>query len=179
MNSSNIEQKNFSKECIQTALLSLMETKLLRDISISEIAEKAGVSRNAFYRNYNSKEQIIEQYIQDVTVGFYQNKDDENSISRKNYLINLFTHLYNQRKLIEKVRKNNLSYMLESVFIDYTKKVTKKFSNNKYTDYYIGGGFYALTMQWANSGYKETPEEIADILTNIQSNISEIEYISE
>lgn len=176
MNFSNTEQKKFSKECIQTALLSLMETKLLRDISISEIAEKAGVSRNAFYRNFDSKEQILEEYIVDITEDFYKRMDDAKINARKDFLINLFKHLYEQKHIIEKIRKNNLTYMLEDVFNSYSQKVTSYMPSNKYTNYYIGGGFYALVMQWARCGYVETPKEIADILIQIQSDIANITY---
>lgn len=179
MNSSNTEQKNFSKECIQTALLSLMETRLLRDISISEIAEKAGVSRNAFYRNFDSKEQIFEEYITDITEDFYKRIELSDKVSRNSYLVNLFEHLYKQRTIIEKVMKNNLTYILETVFTRYAQRVTSKISDNEYTDYYIGGGLYAMVMQWVKNGYAESPQELADILIQIQSNIHNITYSSD
>ncbi len=179
MNSSNTEQKALSKECIQTALLSIMETKLLRNISISEIAEKAGVSRNAFYRNFQSKEQVLENYVNDITEDFYKRIDSSNNVSRRNFLVNLFKHLYGQRNIIEIIRKNNISYMLEDVFNYYAKKVTYKLSDNKYTNYYIGGGLYALVMQWAKNSYTESPEEMSDILIQIQSNVNNIAYTSE
>lgn len=179
MNSSNTEQKNFSKECIQTALLSLMETRLLRDISISEIAEKAGVSRNAFYRNFDSKNQILEKYITRITEDFYKKLDLSSTISRERFLINLFEHLYEQRKIIEIIRKNNLSYMLESAFNHYAQKTASKISDNEYTNCYIGGGLYSMVMQWVKNGYTESPKELAEILIQIQSNIHNIAYSSD
>ena len=48
---------------MEIALLNLLKTKPLGDITISELVTKAGVSRNAFYRNYTSKEAIIEQLL--------------------------------------------------------------------------------------------------------------------
>lgn len=57
---SNKESNQLTKESIETALLFLMEKKDLQQISISELVRKAGVSRNAFYRNYKSKEEILE-----------------------------------------------------------------------------------------------------------------------
>ncbi|TCD46797.1 TetR/AcrR family transcriptional regulator [Streptococcus sp. X16XC17] len=57
---SNKESNQLTKESIETALLFLMEKKDLHQISISELVRKAGVSRNAFYRNYKSKEEILE-----------------------------------------------------------------------------------------------------------------------
>ncbi len=56
----NQEINQLTKEAIETALLFLLQTKELGKITISELAAKAGVSRNAFYRNYKSKEEILE-----------------------------------------------------------------------------------------------------------------------
>ncbi|NQG96987.1 TetR/AcrR family transcriptional regulator [Streptococcus suis] len=58
----NQEVNKLTRESIETALLFLMEKKDLKQISISELVKKAGVSRNAFYRNYKSKEEILEVY---------------------------------------------------------------------------------------------------------------------
>ena len=57
---SNQEANQITRESIETALLHLMDNKDLPQISISELVRKAGVSRNAFYRNYKSKEEILE-----------------------------------------------------------------------------------------------------------------------
>ncbi|HIS07210.1 MAG TPA: TetR/AcrR family transcriptional regulator, partial [Candidatus Choladocola avistercoris] len=51
-----------TKECLYTALLLLMEKKPYEDITITEIAKKAGVSRMSYYRLYKSKDDILEQY---------------------------------------------------------------------------------------------------------------------
>lgn len=60
LSQSNKEINQLTRESIETALLFLLEKKEMRQISISELVRKAGVSRNAFYRNYKSKEEILE-----------------------------------------------------------------------------------------------------------------------
>ena len=45
------------------ALLILMENKKLSDISVSELCEKAGVSRISFYRNYDYISDILTDYL--------------------------------------------------------------------------------------------------------------------
>lgn len=56
----NQESRRLTREAIEIALLSLLEKKPLGHITISELVARAGVSRNAFYRNYSSKEDILE-----------------------------------------------------------------------------------------------------------------------
>lgn len=55
----NLESKRLTKESLETALLVLLKSKSLEHISIAELAKKAGVSRNAFYRHYQSKEELL------------------------------------------------------------------------------------------------------------------------
>ena len=49
----------FVKECIYTALLQLMEQQPYSEITVTDIAKRAGVSRMAYYRNYQSKDDIL------------------------------------------------------------------------------------------------------------------------
>ena len=55
-----------TREALETALLLLLEKKTLSQITISELVAKAGVSRNAFYRNYKSKEAILESILTQI-----------------------------------------------------------------------------------------------------------------
>lgn len=60
INKNNMLQNRIAKESIFTALMILMEQKNFNEISITEVAKKAVVSRMAFYRNYNLMEDMID-----------------------------------------------------------------------------------------------------------------------
>lgn len=47
------------KECIYTAMLLLMEQKSYDKITVTDITKKAGVSRMSFYRNFDSKDDVL------------------------------------------------------------------------------------------------------------------------
>ena len=57
----------FVRDCITKALFNLMKKKDYREITVSEIVKTAGVSRNSFYRNYQSIEDIIRQHMTERT----------------------------------------------------------------------------------------------------------------
>ena len=57
-----IQSEKYVDEYIINALFNLMKKKNFENISITEITNKAGVSRNSFYRNFNSKEDIVKGY---------------------------------------------------------------------------------------------------------------------
>ena len=60
----NRENNAITRESIEISLLQLLEKKDLKKITISELVQRAGVSRAAFYRNYDSKEEILESIFQ-------------------------------------------------------------------------------------------------------------------
>jgi len=58
-----------TQERLQNALLELLETKELKEITVKEICDKAGISRNAFYQHYGYKEDLYEQMVARATEG--------------------------------------------------------------------------------------------------------------
>ncbi len=62
----NQESNAITRECIEQALIILMGRKPYSEITIKDITERAGVSRASYYRNYESKEDILSGFIQSI-----------------------------------------------------------------------------------------------------------------
>jgi len=56
-----------TQEKLQNALLDLLKTKELKAITVKEICNKAGISRNAFYQHYGYKEDLYDQMVARAT----------------------------------------------------------------------------------------------------------------
>ncbi len=86
----NIERKNqankLARECIVTALMQLLKEKPLSAISISELTERAGVSRMTYYRNYQSKEDIFSSYLEEALADYQ--KEARELLDRKSTRLN-------------------------------------------------------------------------------------------
>ena len=57
---------------ITEALLALLKEKDYQDISITELCEKADVTRTSFYRNFKSKDDILFKRVRAVTNAFLE-----------------------------------------------------------------------------------------------------------
>ena len=72
------ERSNVSKALISEALLQLMKHIPYEEISISDLRTQATVSRNTFYRNFKSKDAVLDQYLltkcHDIIQQFEQNE---------------------------------------------------------------------------------------------------------
>ena len=60
---SNEGRNAYVIENITKALLKLLQEKPIEEISISELCKQAGIGRASFYRNFDSKEDILRTYI--------------------------------------------------------------------------------------------------------------------
>lgn len=65
-----MEEKLSVKEQIKKTFIDLLSEKEYSDITVSELAEKAGVSRMSFYRNFSSTDDIIENIANDFLYDF-------------------------------------------------------------------------------------------------------------
>ena len=54
-----VEANRETKVRITYALVSLLASKKLSDISVTDIVERAGVARASYYRNFSSKEDVL------------------------------------------------------------------------------------------------------------------------
>ncbi len=51
---------------LKESLISLMQNKDFRDISITDIVELADLNRGTFYKHYQYKEELLEEVMEDV-----------------------------------------------------------------------------------------------------------------
>ena len=96
------KDNSFIKECILQALLQLMDEKDFKDISITEITKKAGVSRMAYYRNYYYKEDIFNNYMTEL-LEKYQNVRNEIVAAHPNDKYQMMFHVFEYFKVNEKL----------------------------------------------------------------------------
>lgn len=153
------------KKNITEALLGLMQEKNFSDISITEIIRTAGVARVSFYRNYNSKEDILTTLIEDVLEQFrseichegaayytYQNilKSFQYFQTYSHYVLDLYLFGYGSI-LLEKLNQSH----------EIVAGTMPNHSIEKYKLYMYIGALYNTAVIWINNGAKESAEDIA------------------
>lgn len=166
-NTSNEEAKRFSKECIFTALMSLMEQKPFEKISITEIAQKAGVSRNAVYRNFNTKEEILKDSISGITAGFIESLKTRSFASYDDYTLEVFRHLNETKDIGLAMVKADMTWILFDSFMMFRGRFEVDDRIKSYYENYRIGAIFYLYITWLENGCRETPEELVQILRQI------------
>src|SRR5258706_2863778 len=86
-----------TRKWLQEALLMLMKEKSFRDIQITEIADRAEVSRPALYLHFHSKEEFLLSHVDAVVEEVHTELSSEvpiGKIDRKEFTIMLFNNCY-------------------------------------------------------------------------------------
>ena len=169
----NQESNQMTKECIKTALLSLMSTEIFDTITVTAIINKAGVSRGGFYRNYKSKEDVLKEICEELFryVWEFFSKHDfyENT---KQWYQDLFQQIYDHADAYQLLV--NAQAPKKIVFHIDEERFMKKLQKNesvfeRYRALAIIKSASEIILMWYKNGMQETPEKMAEILMNIFS----------
>jgi AcrR family transcriptional regulator len=136
-----------------------MRKKAFFDITIGEITQKAGVNRSTYYRNFNSKEDIVKHSFYKILSEFAKNNDIKNA-ARKDRLIKLFKHLLKYKKELMLIYNNGLSYCILDAFNEkYISFGSRQSLEEQYKAYWKIGGIYNSFLLWFSKNM-DTPVEI-------------------
>ncbi len=163
-------QKKITKESIVTALIRILKSKSFKDITITEITKIAGVSRMAFYRNYEGKEDIIAIYLDDMVTDFYESFSDLKASSKYDILCRFFTFFEERKDFITTLMASGLIYIfkekLNSSLLDFFKGIEDK-NKPEYGTYlaqFDAGGLYNVLIEWISKGSQESAETMAGLI---------------
>ncbi|MBN7573410.1 MULTISPECIES: TetR/AcrR family transcriptional regulator [Clostridium] len=169
VNKSTNIQNMITKESIFTSLMILMEKKNFKEISITEITKKAGVSRMAFYRNYNIKEDIITTYLDELFNEYSKEVMQKETLYNYENLRLYFSYFRKHEKLISNLINSSLTNILlekciES-FYELSQTIFCKNSllpeKHKFWIEYMAGGLYNVLIEWAKNGMKQSDDYMA------------------
>lgn len=162
---SNEESNRVTKECLRIAMFKLMGREDFEKISITELTKCAGVSRVAFYRNYESKEALVEDICQSVFTELKTSLTSEiYANDRRQWYLSFFQTIRENSEYFRVYLKANLrltdEIVLESIYPSST-------AEGRYGNAAREGAFVSILTEWFQSGMKESDEDMADVCEKI------------
>jgi len=162
------------RESIFFALMQLMEKKKFNDITITEITNRAGVSRMSYYRNYVEKKEIILSYMDELFETYWENihsKPQDDFQSACLY----FNYFRENKKLLFHILESGLTQFilekhnlyLQTIFKDLYNQVTLESTKEKYVIDFLSGGLFKTLISWAEGGMQESNEYMAKIVCEL------------
>lgn len=176
---SSAQANAITRECIESALILLMKEKKFSEISISDIVKRAGVSRNAYYRNYASKEDILSEYLRNI-------------MGEMKKVMKQYDPIQNTKDawmaMLGSVRKHSAEYELllnagygETILTEYRKSMNASVpAENRelyFSNCYWAGALISVISEWIRTGMQVPEESLAEIGASLmQKGISTIDH---
>lgn len=152
------------------AYLDLLREKDRDAISVTEIARKAGVSRMAFYRKFETKWDIVDFYLGGIMhweVAFDEETGGDRSIWDMEYGIRFFQAMEKHRENILLLADRGYATLILRV-INLTNENAggdmPSSSIERYNLYFLAGAGFNAMLIWLRDGCRESPEEMARAL---------------
>ena len=162
---------------LEQCLLELMLLTDLHQITISDICDRAGISRKSFYRYFGSKEDclyaLIDHAIMDGASFYLPNHTDRTGawISAERF----FRYWKEQATLMDALKKNGLAIQLMERMILYISQEEHDLgilfpphhNDTREQILFYCTGIMTLVVDWHASGYQKSVLQMSKILTNL------------
>ncbi len=163
---SNEGRNSYVTEHITGSLLTLLEDKAIEDISISELCDNAGIGRASFYRNYNSKEDILKAYINKLFHGWKSDWEKNNSIPLSSAIGMIFEHFEQHRAFYHLLNERHLIYLLKDVILEIMELKPDLPKSEAYAKAFAAYSLYGWIEVWFQRGMQESAEEMKQLFQN-------------
>lgn len=155
---------------IADAYLELLKTKTADEISVTEIARAAGVSRMAFYRKFEDKTSIVDFYLGGILhweVAYNEATGEDYDIWSEPFGVRFFKAMKRYREQILLLAKRGYSDLILRV-INLTNECAggdmPTSSIERYNLYFLAGAGFNAMLIWLKNGCVESPDEMARAL---------------
>lgn len=159
------------------ALLKLLRHNTLKDVKISVLCQKAGVSRNAFYRNFETIDDILVYHADKVCIEMSEYLNSLTSKSMESFISGFFKFWYAHKDDLELFFQNNISNLLIERISENLELClslpTQKPSPNPIKGYvFLASGMIGVLYTWIRKRYNIDPDTLANwIVENLRCEV--------
>lgn len=161
---SNEMRNSYVLNQITEAMVELLKEKEMSNISISELCDKAQIGRTSFYRNFESKEEIIEFIIERKIDEWDSSRDKEKEEGISQFFGQLTGHLKENEEFYLLLEKRGLLHLLLNVLLKKTGPTNEDSNVWAYTKSFIAYGMFGWLQTWISRGMQESAEEMTQLL---------------
>lgn len=159
---------NFVDDYIIEALFCLMEKKPYAEISMTDIANKAGIGRTTIYRHFKTKDEMIFAFLSKETEDFVRRDHfiPQHPLDYLELFEVVFLNAKRKKEQLKILLKQNLEHFYYTFVNEGFKMHFKAFYHewSHYTAFGYAGALSNMTIAWLRNDCKESPKELAKTL---------------
>ena len=159
----NEESREFTRNCISAALIVLLNKEKLENITITHLCQVAGVSRMAFYRNYNS----IDEVLVDKIKALGQRLASQIGTDVYNNWVMVLKEAQKDKETFDILLKLGFEHKVHDVLMS----LLPKDEENRTVQAIWLSLYYTITIKWLKEGKPRKLEDAARIAYKYTKNI--------
>lgn len=163
-----------TKDLLAQALKQCMKKSPLEKITIKDITDTCGVSRQTFYRHFKDRQDLVNWYFDKILLESFEHMGEGKTIY--DGLVKKFTFIHQERLFFEAAFKNddqnNLrDHDFELILAFYTNRIQDKMRHplseelQFQLEMYCQGSIY-MTVKWLLSNAETSPQILAKQMTD-------------
>ncbi|MFC6206708.1 TetR/AcrR family transcriptional regulator [Levilactobacillus tongjiangensis] len=156
----NNRRAQYTQGIIQQTVLSLLESKPINAISVTEVCAQADVNRTTFYRYYTD----IYDCVASIEKAFVSSLNPLEGATPTQALEHLLTAFYGDKKLSNLVFVEGKTKLLERMQELMRRNGPEPPLIDDYQGTYIGAGLQSILKKWVKDGMPETPRQLTQII---------------
>ena len=167
-------KSSYTTQRIAAALFELMTEKPFMNITVTELAKRAGVGRASFYRNFDTTRDVLDMAVEDMVADLVEIgapivfSDDERTW--KDFLFRYIYFLNRSKGNILKIRSENFSIILNN-FVEKMQEVRYSIPPKSMEEEYNLSAKLAVVngilLTWKEKGEVESVEEIVNYIMSV------------
>ena len=165
MNTINNKRRRESQEKIEKAFIELLQTREIKEITVSDLIKATGLNRSTFYANYIDIFDLTDKTREKLENEFSNLFADYDYFNERSGALKVFKHIKENQIFYNTYFK--LCYDDKHLISKYDAKRAEKehMDNNlKYHIEFFRNGLNAIIKLWLAGGCQESPEEMAEVL---------------
>lgn len=177
-----------SKKVITESLLLLMKKHPYAEITVKQILLEADISRKTFYRNFLSKDDVLNSFINTILQDYVNAiQQQQQKYSLLQTLDVIFDFCEKNREILFILRDNRLLYLLLEklnvlILNEHNRYVSESQENHlesqlltEYIIYFNIGGVWNLIVRWIENNMRDAVIDIKKSVIFYLSNIRKID----
>lgn len=170
---SNEARNSYVIEQITEALTGLLRTKPIGEVSISELCAAAGVGRASFYRNFESKEAVLQRKDEALLRQWQKDYDAAAAQAKaagrepENLMASLLLFYKKNQDFYALVYKNDSGILLDTI-LKIAGPAQADANIAAYVKAFVAYGIYGTVCEWIRRGMTESAEALAILMQQEQ-----------
>ena len=168
-----------SKTQICSAVMKLLETTPYNKLTISQVCSTAGISRPTFYNNFQSMDAVVHYKLEQMKERYDRKHSYDSDISLR--FADFYSFVKCSKELNLLIVRNRLFHIfgeqIRDEYLDYIMEHETDTLDEFHRDYlpeYLSATIISLLQRWMDTGYRETPEQMAEITSKLMNGYMEL-----